>query len=214
LENILLFESENRKTIAVMKSGRYEIKKTLSQLEELYSIGEGKHTRLRLSSGANVFYAVMFGRTRESFYIGSGSVVDIAFTVEVNEYQGKRSVSYKIKGIRPSGFSDDVYERSVHFASKVRGLLPFSAEEKAEFKPTREDFVKVYSVLSEKGFAGDSDELAFLLPMPYGKIYAIITAFSSLGLITIGKKGGNIVIRVNENAGKVNLETAEIMTRF
>lgn len=37
LENILLFESENRKTIAVMKSGRYEIKKTLSQLEELYS---------------------------------------------------------------------------------------------------------------------------------------------------------------------------------
>jgi DNA-binding LytR/AlgR family response regulator len=37
LENILFFESENRKTIAVMKSGRYEIKKTLSQLEELYS---------------------------------------------------------------------------------------------------------------------------------------------------------------------------------
>ena len=37
LENILLFESENRKTIAVMKSGHYEIKKTLSQLEELYS---------------------------------------------------------------------------------------------------------------------------------------------------------------------------------
>ncbi len=36
LDNILYFESEGRKTLAVMKSGRYEIKKTLSELEELY----------------------------------------------------------------------------------------------------------------------------------------------------------------------------------
>lgn len=36
LDNILFFESEGRKTMAVMKSGRYEIKKTLSELEELY----------------------------------------------------------------------------------------------------------------------------------------------------------------------------------
>lgn len=34
LENILMFESEGRKTMAVLKSGRYEIKKTLSELEE------------------------------------------------------------------------------------------------------------------------------------------------------------------------------------
>ena len=37
LDNILFFESEGRKTVAVMKSGRYEIKKTLSELEDLYS---------------------------------------------------------------------------------------------------------------------------------------------------------------------------------
>ncbi len=36
LDNILFFESEGRKTVAVMKSGRYEIKKTLSELEALY----------------------------------------------------------------------------------------------------------------------------------------------------------------------------------
>lgn len=35
IENILCFEAEGRKTVAVLKSGRFEIKKTLSELEEL-----------------------------------------------------------------------------------------------------------------------------------------------------------------------------------
>lgn len=33
-DNVLYFESEGRKTVAVLKSGRYEIKQTLTQLEE------------------------------------------------------------------------------------------------------------------------------------------------------------------------------------
>ena len=37
LENVLLFESEGRKTMVVLKNGRFEVKKTLNQLEELYS---------------------------------------------------------------------------------------------------------------------------------------------------------------------------------
>lgn len=35
IENVLCFEAEGRKTVAVLKSGRFEIKKTLSELEEL-----------------------------------------------------------------------------------------------------------------------------------------------------------------------------------
>lgn len=35
VENVMCFESEGRKTFAVLKSGKYEIKKTLSSLEEL-----------------------------------------------------------------------------------------------------------------------------------------------------------------------------------
>lgn len=37
LENVLMFESEERKTMAVLRNGRYEVKKTLGQLEELFS---------------------------------------------------------------------------------------------------------------------------------------------------------------------------------
>ena len=52
LDSILLFETEDRKTIAVMKSGRYEIKKTLSQLEEL--LAEKNFLRISKSTLVNL----------------------------------------------------------------------------------------------------------------------------------------------------------------
>ena len=36
-------------------------------LEEIYPIGEGKHSRLKLNSAGQSFYSVCFGRTKESF---------------------------------------------------------------------------------------------------------------------------------------------------
>ena len=52
LDNILLFETEERKTIVVMKNGRYEIKKTLSQLEEL--LAEKNFFRISKSTIVNL----------------------------------------------------------------------------------------------------------------------------------------------------------------
>ena len=166
-------------------------------LEEIYPIGEGKHSRLKLNSAGQSFYSVCFGRTKESFSFSKNDRVDIAVALEINEYQGKKSVSYKLKGIRPTAFSDELYEKSVRFAIKLRNGLELSQEEKTLFKPTRDDFVKVYSKITKSGFQGQLDELAYLTDLSYGKIYTAVTAFSELGLITIGKKGNNIFNDVN-----------------
>ncbi len=50
IDNVLLFESEDRKTFAVLKNGRYEIKRNLSQLEETLS----NHNFMRVSKSALV----------------------------------------------------------------------------------------------------------------------------------------------------------------
>lgn len=52
VENILYFESEGRKTFAVFKSGRYEIKKNLSELENM--LGEKGFMRVSKSTLANL----------------------------------------------------------------------------------------------------------------------------------------------------------------
>ena len=58
IENILFFETEGRKTMAVLKNGRYEIKKTLGQLENLLEgqnfMRVSKSTLLNLSKVTSV----------------------------------------------------------------------------------------------------------------------------------------------------------------
>ena len=50
VDNILLFESEERRTFAVLKNGRYEVKKNLGQLEEALTT----HNFMRVSKSALV----------------------------------------------------------------------------------------------------------------------------------------------------------------
>ena len=51
-DNILMFESEGRKTIAVLKAGRYEVRKTLRQLEEI--LDKDKFMRISKSALINL----------------------------------------------------------------------------------------------------------------------------------------------------------------
>ena len=74
--------------------------------------------------------------------------------------------------------------------------------------------VSVYSYLSKRGYIGKPEQLAFILPLSYGKIYTAITAFSELGLITTYKKGNNIAIKVNETDKKVDIMSASVLKRF
>lgn len=62
LDNILFFESEGRKTVAVLKNGRYEVKKNLSQLEELLQ----QQNFMRVSKSALVNMAKVISITPDS----------------------------------------------------------------------------------------------------------------------------------------------------
>lgn len=184
------------------------------RLDEIYSIGDGKHSRFKLSSPEGTIYAVCFGRTKDSFGLFAGMKVDVALTAEVNIYQGKRLPSYKVRDIRPYNFDEEAYERSLEFSKKVRSGEDFTADEVKRFLPTRDELVQIYSLISKNGYSGKPEHLAFLLPMPYGKIYTAITAFSSLKLITVYKKGNNIVLKTNETREKVDIFSAPILKRL
>lgn len=58
VENILLFETEGRKTIAVLKNGRYEVKKNLSQLEK--ALNEQNFLRVSKSALINMSKVLSF----------------------------------------------------------------------------------------------------------------------------------------------------------
>jgi len=75
-------------------------------IERLQQVGGGRHMRLRLRSGRFGLNAIYFSATPESAFVQPGDVVDIAFTPQINEFRGDRTVQMNVLDIRPSCCAD------------------------------------------------------------------------------------------------------------
>ncbi len=64
------------------------------------SIVKERHVRMRLSSGGTVFEAMGFGLADR---IPQADRIDIAFTMDCNQWNGKRSLRLTLKDLRPAG---------------------------------------------------------------------------------------------------------------
>ena len=71
-------------------------------LEHVQSVGNGRHLRLRLSRGRFVLNAIYFSVQQEGDSFREGDLVDVAFTPQVNEFRGSRSVQLNVVDVRPA----------------------------------------------------------------------------------------------------------------
>jgi single-stranded-DNA-specific exonuclease len=183
-------------------------------LENIYPIGMGNHTRFKFSDGKGSIYAVSFGKSKENFAPLVGRYVSVAFTVNASLYQAQKTLTVKVVDIKPFGFSDEEYLSSLSFIDKIKSGKEFTKEDKERFLPSRNDLVMVYSYFSKNGYEGPVSSLPFILPLSYGKIYAAISAFLELNLISVYKKGPNTIIKTVENAKKVDIMSASVLKRL
>ncbi len=61
---------------------------------------DGRHLRMRLSDGKNVFSAVGFGMSEYLGYAKEGDFVNIAFTMNINTYQGTENLQLVLKDVK------------------------------------------------------------------------------------------------------------------
>lgn len=61
---------------------------------------DGRHIRMRLSDGKNIFNAVGFGMSEYLNYVGEGDFVDVAFVMNINTYQGTENLQLILKDIK------------------------------------------------------------------------------------------------------------------
>jgi len=76
-----------------------------ARVREVRTVGSGKHLRLVVDEGATgpVFDAVAFQQGEWAALLGDGSRIDLAFQVEINEWQGNRRLQLNVQDLRPSG---------------------------------------------------------------------------------------------------------------
>jgi len=108
---------------------------------ELIPIGSGHHTKLILEKDGKRFPAVFFGSSPEDLGYVSGDRCDIAFQLNVNEFQGRRSEQLVVRDMRLAREQQEENDADLTEYREARygtALLPYT------LLPKRDDFVAVY----------------------------------------------------------------------
>ena len=187
-------------------------------IERLGTVGNGRHTRLRLRSGSYAFNGIFFSSTPDSASICQGDLVDVAFCPQINEYRGERSVQMQILDIRPACKAECSVETAAYRAF-VAGKL--TAAQAVQLLPQRSVLGMIWRYLST---AGDHQELPICLlrkivrwsgePLSLGMLLVSLDIFADVGLLELQRHHKHLQIRLLPVHGKADLNQSKTMQRL
>lgn len=186
-------------------------------LTNIIPLTNNKHLRLVLSRGGVTLSAMLFFTSTHEFPYEKGALLDIAATLELNEYNGSKSVSVVIKDIK--AHDDDprrILASGRIFEAFCRGGM-LSRTQLLSILPERDDFALLYRYLREKGgYHYKIETLPGKLDyrLSYGKIRSALEAMNELGLIEIHEGLKRSKITLKNVSGKVDLESASIIRKL
>ena len=166
----------------------------------IISLKDGKYTKIIVEKDDVTLSALCFNIMRKDFMYNVGQKVDIAFTLDSNEYMGDVTVNLIVKDIRPSNFNEEQYFGSMFAYNRLK--KGNSKESDLELLlPQRDDFKLVYLTILNANHPVEHDYINCRLhTLGIGKISIILDAFMQYGLIVQdGTK-----FSVNNNAEKVD----------
>jgi len=71
-------------------------------IDRISMVGGGRHMRLRLRRGKQLLNGIYFSANPETASVCQGDLVDIAFSPQINDFRGERTVQLNVVDIRPS----------------------------------------------------------------------------------------------------------------
>ncbi len=181
-------------------------------LTEITPIGSGKHLRLTLRRGDATLSAVLFRMTQLEFPYTVGDVVDVAATLDSNEYLGQIRLSILVRNIKLHDMDEDVlFEGIRQFDSLMHGTPgDYSAA-----LVDRDFIARVYKFIRNNGNWRYDNELLCkrlgLTAAEYAKVSVAVQALLELGTL-VYDGDGNLSLP-NENI-KVNLDDAPVLRRL
>jgi len=185
------------------------------KLEKIVAIGGGKHLKLQLSRNGSSVSTLMFGVSEEQFAFEIGDTVDLAVTLDVNEYRGSENVSIIVKAIRKSCNDQEKLAQQIRmYDSFYRGELV--SEDAAQIKPDRTEIGILYRyiVKSMGKVTPEKAKTALCMDLPVGKFKIATDVLCELGIIKQSVENGVTYLLLSSSAGKVNLSDSKIIKRL
>ncbi len=181
-------------------------------------IGGGKHTKLTFGSAERPIPALMFGVSAGECDVAAGDKLDIAFKLDVNEFQSRKNVQMMVCDTKLSDGSE-LYRSECELLSKIEAGEKFPKTE--GLLPDRDDFAVFYRILrtiADKTVNSFSLYTLHKAVVSQGaeirpaRIKLMLEILSDVGLIKFENKETNAVsgselygIALVHSTGKVNL---------
>ncbi len=186
-------------------------------LKNIVPLSNNKHLKLVFMRGDTKVDAMKFFTSTEEFPYKSGDVLDLAVTLDTNEYNGNISVSVIIKDIKPSATDTQICLESLrNFEDFCKGKI-ITKQQAADLIPDRNDFALLYRYLkNHDGYLYQIYTLIHNLDnkLSFGKIKVILEAMNELGLIEIQEGLKDCSIKVLNVQNKVSIDSAEIIKQL
>ncbi len=185
-----------------------------AKLERIFSIAQGKHSKLDLRYNGITIQAPMFGVSPDDLKLHPGDRLDLAMTLEINEYNGKQSINARIVDYRPHGINQERYFNAKECYERYMLGEELPQPFLKRINPARDELVAVYKLLNT--FKSISfDELymhACSASMNYCKLRIILDAFAETGLAELSSARSRVKnLPVTQ---KVDLENSSVLTKL
>jgi len=193
-------------------------------ISDITPVGLNRHLKLSIVKDNQVFVAMLFSTTPQEFGLSVGDEVDLAFCLDVNEFNGVSSAQISIKDIRPS-------ERTIHFERINEEIFESvkSGESTLDTEfiiPSRDDFAKVYNfLLSATRIGKETYRISRLLSdilkadanskINYVKLKFIIKVFRELNIVAIEELDNvTFAFRIVFSKSKTSLDKSNILKKL
>ena len=188
---------------------------------DVVPISGGKHTKLVVKKDDKCFVAMCFSRSQADLGIYTTDRVDIVFNIDINEYNGNRTVQMIVKDLR---ISED-YTRSLE-EDKLKYDRIISGEFVADLGdviPTRADFVEFYNMIRRDiRFGNDSYSIRALMskleqndhPIGYVKLKFLLSVMKELNILSVDEIEKEYYIFKLTNNGKTDLDKSGILRKL
>ena len=182
-------------------------------VDMVYSIGNDKHSRVRFTQNGNTFFALLFGVPANEFEYSAGIITDILITLDENEYNGKSSVSVKLRDIRPHGFDESRYFAAKDAFESAMRQESIDKRLYSRLAPTREETAFIYRYLiSRSGKKIKADNIFTALyktKMNFGKILSVLIILQEVGIAQSGFVFDGVTLAKTQ--GKKNLDDSRFL---
>ena len=167
-------------------------------VSEVIPIGGGKHIKLILRRDNLVITAMCFRTTLDEIDVYPGDSVDVMYNLDINEFQGTKSLQMIVKDIRLTSrtLGVEIREHKVYEALQSGDLsaIRLTEAERINSLPTRDDCGIVYNILKRELRVEHEvysiRALGHLIRsqgynIPYVKLKFIISIFRELNLLNV-----------------------------